>query len=158
MRLEMSREDAKKSKKICRSGSWSLFCLGMMDYNYCDIPEPKCKKLSLSKKKPEKSKPLSPFAWFNTTVNSEEIEKSSKGYVLVGTTKSTNCAVRTFQQWLMQRNKRFPQEEFPQDILQKEYPMETHCNCLQHFVLEAMIVNGTQNLSSTLYQMLCGLL
>ena len=59
------------SEKICCPGSLSPFCLGMMDYNCCGIPEPKRKKLSLSKKKP---KPLSPSACFNTTVSSEEIE------------------------------------------------------------------------------------
>jgi len=144
MSLEISREDAKKSKMICCSGSWLPFCLGMTDYNCCDIPESKCKKLSLSNKKLEKPKPLLPSAWFNTTVNSEEIEKFSKGCVLVGTTKSTNWAVCTFQQWLMQRNKRFPHEAYLQDILQKKYPMETLCNCLQHFVSEARRVNGTQ--------------
>jgi len=71
----MSREDAKKSKKICCSGSWLPFCLGMMDYNCCDIPDPKREKLNLSKKKLEKPKPLSPSAWFNTTVSSEEIRR-----------------------------------------------------------------------------------
>jgi len=143
MSLEMSRKDAKKSKKICCSGTWSPFCLGMMDYNCCDILEPKHKKLSLSKKKPKKPKPLSPSARFITTVSSEEIEKSSKRCIPVGTTKSTNWAVRTFQQWLMQKNKHFPQEVFPQDILQIEYPMETLCNCLR-FISEARRVNGTQ--------------
>lgn len=98
----MSRED-ETSEKICCPGSSLLFCLGMTDYNCCGIPEPKCKKLSLSKKKkPEKLKPLSPSACFNTTVSSEEIEKSSKGCVRpVGTAKSTNWVVHTFQQWLM---------------------------------------------------------
>ena len=139
----MSRED-ETSEKIRCPGSSSPFCLGMTDYNCCGVPEPKRKKLSLSKKKPEKPKPLSPFAHFNTTVSSEEIEKSSKGCVPVGTAKSTNWAVRTFQQWLMQRNKCVPQEAFPHDILQKEYPTETLCNCLQCFISEARRVDGTQ--------------
>ena len=125
----MSRED-ETSEKICCPGSLSPFCLGMTDYNCCGAPEPKRKKLSLSKKKLEKPKPLSPSACFKTTVSSEEIEKSSKGCVPVGTAKSTNWAVCTFQQWLIQRNKRVPQEAFPQDILQKEYPTETLYNVL----------------------------
>ena len=46
-------------------------------YNCCDIPEPTCKKLSLSKKKKtEKPKPLCLSAHFTTTVSSEGIEKS----------------------------------------------------------------------------------
>ena len=129
------------SEKFCCPGSSSPYCLGMTDYNCCGVPEPKRKKL---KNKPEKPKPLSPSSRFNTTVSSEEIEKSLKGCVLVGTAKSTNWVVRAFQQWLMQRNKRVPQEAFPQDILQKEYPTENLCNCLQRYVLEARRVNGTQ--------------
>jgi len=58
-----------------------------MDYNCYDIPEPMHKNLSLFKKKLEKPKPLSPFAWFNTTVSSKEIEKSLKECVPVGTLK-----------------------------------------------------------------------
>ena len=84
-----------------------------------------------------KPKPLSPSTRFNTTVSSEEIEKSSKGCVPAGTAKSTNWTVRTFQQWLIQRKKRMPQESFPDDILQKEYPTVTLCRCLQCFVSEA---------------------
>ena len=139
----MSRED-KTSEKICCLGSSSTFCLGMTNYNCCGVPEPKHKKLSLSKKKLEKPKPLMPFSHFNTTVSSEEIEKSSKGCVPVGTAKSINWVVCAFQQWLMQRNKRIPQEAFPQDILQKEYPTETLRNCLQRYVSEARRVDGTQ--------------
>jgi len=37
-----------------------------------------------------------------------------------------------------------PQESFPDDILQKEYPTVTLCRCLQCFVSEARRVNGTQ--------------
>ena len=91
-----------------------------------------------------KPKPLSPSTRFNTNVSSEEIEKSSKGCVPAGTAKSTNWTVRTFQQWLIQRKKRMPQESFPDDILQKEYPTVTLCRCLQCFVSEARRVNGTQ--------------
>ena len=76
----MSRED-ETSDKICCSGSSSPFCLGITDYNCCGVPEPKRKKLSLSKK----PKPLLPLAHFNTTVSSKEIVKSSKGCVPVGT-------------------------------------------------------------------------
>ena len=61
----------------------SPFCLGMTDYNCCDVeyapcrdtpdrqvppPEQKRSKLSLAKKKP-----LSPTTRFNTTVTEEEI-------------------------------------------------------------------------------------
>lgn len=153
----MSRED-KMSKKICCTGSLSQFYLGMTDYNCCGVPEPKRKKLSLLKKKLEKLKSLLLFARFNIAVSSEEIEKSSKGWVPLGTAKSTNWEVCTFQQLLMQRNKRIPQEAFPLDILQKEYPTEILCNCLQCFFSRARRVDRTHYSPRTLYQMLCGFL
>ena len=95
----MSRED-KTSEKICCPGSSSPFCLGMTDYNCCGVPDPKRKKL---KKKPEKPKPLSPSSRFNTTVSSEEIEKSSKGCIPVGTAKSTNWRSVHFSNGLYSR-------------------------------------------------------
>ena len=52
------------------------FCLEMMDYNCCGVPESKGKKLSLSKKKLEKSESLSPSTCFNTTVSNEKITTS----------------------------------------------------------------------------------
>ena len=104
----------------------------MTDFNCCGVehamhrntfpdrkappPEPKCTKLSLAKKKP-----LSPTTRFNNTVAKEDIENSSRRCIPV---KSTNWAVRTFQQWLKQRNERRPQETFPMDILQKAYSPE----------------------------------
>ena len=100
------------------------FCLGMTEYNCCGVPEgvpePKRSKLSLAKTR-AKTKPLSPTSRFNVTVTEEEIDKSSKGCIPVGTARSTDWAVRTFQQWLKQRNERIPQEVYPADILQKPY-------------------------------------
>ena len=46
-------------------------------------------------------------AHFNTTISSEEIDKSLKGCVPVNTAKSTNWVIRT---WLMQRYKLVSQE------------------------------------------------
>ena len=117
----MSRED-EINEKICCTGNLSLFCLGMTDYNCCGIPELRHKKLSLSWKiKPMKLKPLSPSAHFNTTVSSKEIETSLKGCVPVGTAKSTNWVVCTFQQWLMQKNKRVLPLSM---VLQKAFPLD----------------------------------
>ena len=55
---------------------------------YCGVPpEPKRSKLSLAKKKPLT---LSPTSRFSTIITEEDIDKSSKGCIPVGTARSIN--------------------------------------------------------------------
>ena len=132
------------------------FCLGMTESNCCGIPpKPKHCKLSLAKMK---APALSPTSRFNVTVTEKDINKPSKGCIPAGTAKSTSWAIRTFQQWIKQRNERLPQELYPVDILQKPYATDVVCNCLQRFVSEAKRMDGIPYLPKTLYQILCGLL
>ena len=77
------------------------FCLGITENSSCDIlPKPKRSKLSLAKKK---ALALSPTSRFNITVTEEDIDKLSKEYIPVGTVRSTNWAVCTFQQSIKQK-------------------------------------------------------
>ena len=76
--MSREQEEEQKSEKIHCPGRLLPFYLGMTDFNCCGIPEPKRKKLSLSKKIP-----LSPSSHFNFAVSSEDIEKSSKGCIPV---------------------------------------------------------------------------
>ena len=132
------------------------FCLGITENSSCGIPpKPKSSKLSLAKKK---ALALSPTSRFNITVTEENIDKLSKECIPVGTVRSTNWAVHTFQQSIKQKNERLPQEVDPVDILQKPYATDVVCNCPQRFVSEAKRMDGTPYPSMTLYQMLCGLL
>jgi len=146
------------------------FCLGMTDFNCCGSgtdspvndyskePEAKKKKLSLSTKKPPKKPfPLSGSDRFNTTISAQEIEKSSKGFIPANTSSSTNWDVRVFLEWLRQRNKH-ASEVYPIDLLNKPYPCDILCECLQQFVSEARREDGREYPPRTLYQLLCGLL
>ena len=139
-------------------GSTSPFCLGMAEFNCCgtekemsEEPEKKRMKLSL------KRKVLSPSSRFNETVTEDIIEQSSKGIIPKSTAKATSWAVRTFSDWITQRNKR-NSEVFPSDLFDKPYPIDIMSSCLQRFVSEARRVDGTPYPPKTLYQILCGLL
>ena len=140
-------------------GSMSPFCLGMAEFNCCSTAEkkmseePEKKRMKLSLKR----KPLSPSSRFNETVTEDMIEQSSKGIIPKGTAKATSWAIRTFSDWITQRNKR-NSEVFPSDLFDKPYPIDTTISCLQRFVSEARRVDGTSYPPKTLYQILCGLL
>ena len=142
-------------------GSTSHFCLGMAEFNYCgvaktQVDELKTKRLKLSL---PKRNPLSPSSRFNATITEEMVEKSSKGIIPKGTKKAKSWAIRTFRDWIMQRNKReLASEIFPNDLFDKPYPIDVMNICLQRFVSEARRVDGTHYPPKTLYQILCGLL
>ena len=168
------------SEDIERCPGNSPFYLGMVDYNCCgtrpiqdDIlsqshdaddsedfeivrSTAKKQKLSLHLSK-ERKKVLSPSSRFNTTVSDAEVEKSSKGCVPKNTSRSTSWAVRVFNQWIEQRNKRMD-ATYPLDLLEKEYDPSVISECLQRFVSEARRADGTNYPPKTIYQMLCGLL
>ena len=102
-------------------------------------------------------KVLSPSSRFNETVTEDMIERSFKGIISKGTAKATSWAVRTFSDWITQRNKR-NSEVFPSDLFDKPYPIDTMSSFLQRFVSEARRVDGIPYSPETLYQILCGLL
>ena len=114
-------------------------------------PEKKQMKLSL------KRKPLSPLSRFNKTVTKDMIEQSSKGIIPKGMAKATSWAIRTFSDWITQRNKH-NLEVFPSDLFDKPYPVDTMISCLQRFVSEARRVDGMPYPPKTLFQILCSLL
>ena len=96
-----------------RCATSSPFCLGMVEFDCCGVknkldqenedddfqPPMKKGKLSLTRKV------LSPSKRFNTTVTADENEQQSKGFIPKNTSRSTEWAYRTFQQWLQHRNK-----------------------------------------------------
>ena len=123
------------------------------DFQPCN----KKQKLSLSKTKTKARIVLSPTSRFNTTVTDAEVEKNSKGCIPDNTARSTAWAMRVFQQWIEQRNKRV-KEQFPRDMFDKPYSVEMISSCLQRFVAEAKRADGTPYPPRTLFQLLSGLL
>ena len=79
------------------------------------------------------------------------IERSSKGIIPKGMAKATSWAVRTFSDWITQRNK-CNSEVFRSDLPDKPYRIVTTISCLQRFVSEARRVDGTLYPPKTLYQ------
>ena len=69
--------------------------------------ETKKQKLSLCKEKEKKRHQiLHPSSRFNVTITESEVKKSLKGCIPVNTAKCTSWAMRVFQDWVVQRNKR----------------------------------------------------
>jgi hypothetical protein len=94
---------------------------------------------------------------FNVTVSEDELAQSSKGCIPMNTARSTGWAIRTFQSWANQQNKRC-EDQCPEDLLDKEYPPSVMCNVVQKFITEARREDGSSYPPKTLYQLLCGLL
>ena len=90
-------------------------------------------------------------------MSNAEIEKSLKGCVPKNTSRSNSWAVRVFNQWIEQQNKRMD-ATYPLDLLEKEYDPSVISECLQRFVSEARRADETNYPPKTIYQMLCGLL
>ena len=120
-------------------------------WNFRKCSRTQDKRLSLSKGK------LSPSSRFNNTVTEEEVTKFSRGVIPKNTAKNTSWAVRVFNEWIQQRNKR-TEVKYPSDILEKEHECVVLCKCLKHFVSEARRGDGKPYPPKTLYQILCGLL
>ena len=80
-----------------------------------------------------KRKPLSPSSRFNETVTEDMIEQSSKGIIssrlLRHAAKASSWAIRTFSDWITQRNKH-NSEVFPSDLFDKPYPRLVACKDL----------------------------
>jgi len=105
----------------------------MAEFNCCGVSknqekgeEPKTKRMKLSL---SKRKPLSPSSCFNATVIEEIVDNSSKGIIPRGTAKATSWVIRTFHDWIMQRNKR-SSEVFLSDMFDKPYPIDIINSCL----------------------------
>ena len=87
-----------------------------------------------------------------------EVAEYRKGPVVPNTTKNTQWAVRVFSVWCTERNKKDSQEKCPEDVLGKQPFTEQLNYWLSQFMLEARRADGSQYPSTTIYQLLCGLL
>ena len=54
---------------------------------------------------------------FHTFLSDEDADKMALGYVPKNTEKSTKWALRNFEDWREVRNKRFPENRVPSDLL-----------------------------------------
>ena len=102
-----------------------------------DLKEPRKKKL-----KRTYGKVVTQSKWF-VVASEEEMEQISKGFVPKNTKKTTNWAVKVFEQWRVQRNEATNDNGklCPSNIL--ECPKVRDLNYwLSRFVIEARSENG----------------
>ena len=107
--------------------------------------------------RPKKAKAGS-SSHFAAPLSEVEVAEYSKGPVVPNTAKNTQWAVRVFSVWRTERNKKDSQEKCPEDLLEKQPSAERLNYWLSRFVLEARRADGSQYPSTTIYQLLCGLL
>ena len=90
---------------------------------------------------------------FASPLTANEMTKVCEGFTPQNTTKNTDRALRVFQEWQKQRDG----DQCPSDLL--ECPSAEKLNYwLSRFVIECRRVDGQPYPSSTLYQLLAGLL
>ena len=93
---------------------------------------------------------------FASPLSEEVMSNVSMGPTVANTKKSTDWAVRVFIEWRKQRNES-QSDKCPLDLL--ESPSAGQLNCwLSRFATEARRADGDRYPSSTLYQLLAGLL
>ena len=85
-----------------------------------------------------------------TFATDEQLTDLAKGIVPANTTRSTQWALRMFEDWKQARNERFKSDPVPENLLLSEDPavLNTH---LSRFVVEARKVNGEHYPPSTIY-------
>ena len=152
------------------------FNLGMDDYPYFGSsfcknasadagpskPAKRPKPLSLKKRSKENDPvPVNESTRFEeafSVASEDQYDQLAKEFVPKNTGKCTTWAINNFYDWCKERNARFPdREQCPEDLLTKlPYDSRQLCHWLCQFVAETRQKNGTKYLTTTLYQLLCG--
>ncbi len=87
----------------------------------------------------------------------DKLAEMARGFTPENTSKATKWSLRVLEQWKAARNKQYPNETVPEDLLESSDPqfLNTH---LSRFAVELRKVNGDKYPPSTIHQLLCGLL
>ena len=87
----------------------------------------------------------------------EQLDKMSKGFTPANTSKATQWALNVFSEWKEARNKDFPNQPVPEDLLTTSNPelLNTH---LSQLAVEVRKGSGEKYPPATIHQLLCGLL
>ena len=88
-------------------------------------------------------------------VSDQEIAKLSEGLVPQNTAKMTSWALKNFQDWMTNRNKRNPGDPVPSDLLECCDPVR-HNDQLSKFVVETRKSTEEHYPPATLHQLLYG--
>ena len=94
---------------------------------------------------------------FNSFVTEAEAEKYAVAYIPKNTEKTTKWALRNFEDWREVRNRQFPNDKVPMDLLTSDNPTLLS-KWLSRFVAETRNAKGDPYTPSTLNQLLASLL
>ena len=94
---------------------------------------------------------------FGRPTTSEELEKSSKGFLPKNTEKNDLWAMRVFQEWVQNRNAETDKKDHcPEGVLNTD-DAEVLAKWLSLFVMEVRKKDGTEYPPATIHLLLCGL-
>ena len=131
------------------------FNLGCIGWGAENIHAPTRKHLCLSLKK--KKEPLKEAnARFASPTKKEVFDAASEGVVPTNTRSNTKWAVKTFTEWMEQRNERVAEDPIPHDIL-KLTEAAPVCKFMRLFVLETRRSDGTPYPPATLWSLVSGI-
>ena len=94
---------------------------------------------------------------FATFVSNHQLAALSKGVTPANTDNSTRWALSNSESWKQARNKKYPDDLIPEDLLTSNHPTLLNRH-LSRFVLETRKSNGECDLPKTLHPLLCGIL
>ena len=114
--------------------------------------------VSLPAKRPRLSLSLPKDKRFSSPIKKEKFDEAAQGVVPTNTAYSTQWAVRTWTEWMTQRNSKVSSttDAVPIDLLQS-HDAEIVAKYLRLFVLEARRIDGQHYPPSTIRALLCGL-
>ena len=83
-------------------------------------------------------------------VTFDDLSKFKEGERPTNTEKNTKWAIRNFESWRSARNKRYPEEQYPPNVLFETDSNEL-CDWLCKYISETRKVDGTNHTPRTLY-------
>lgn len=89
-------------------------------------------------------------------VTFDDLSKFKEGECPANTEKNTEWAIRNFESWRSARNKRYPEEQCPPNVLLETGSNEL-CDWLCKYISETRNVDGTEYTPRTLYLLLAGI-
>ena len=131
--------------------AFELECSGWIAEN--EVPAKK-RCLSLFLKKREPLRPNN--SRFGSPTKQEVFEMAGEGVVPTNTRANTNWAVKTFTEWMKQRNIRAQDDPIPSDILDSKEATNV-CRIMRLFVLEARRSDGQPYPPATLRSLISGI-
>ena len=123
-----------------------------------DIPFVSHKKSAMAKRTSQSSDPgpSAKTSRFQFASDDDDFEELSRGYVPQNTSADTQKCLKLFNEWAEERNKRFPQQKVPQNIILSDN-LGDLCQWLCRFSTKIRKKDGTRYPPRTIHHYLMGI-